>query len=340
MPNLGHILFRIRSVYFIALGLTLVTLAAALLCPDQVAKLHCNAGLGPVCAGAALRQGGLMGRQSAMHASCKPTAEGGKVVLVTGSAGFIGFWAAKQLKARGDGVVGIDNFNSYYPVSLKRARAAELTAAGVLTVEGDINNEALLAHVFQVRAARLATASQACGRRAGAFSGLASGDPYCTLHSACCSRRGARAPMSPDTRSACRLDARSWTLRRRSAAPLARAPPRVFRCASRRTCYTLSPARYHIRDTSDHRRVSAGVPADARAAPRGAGGRALRQGQAAVVHRLERPRHDGALRGGRAAGPAGARQLLLLMYVRPDRSLIAPHSAAKPLMCCNWQRQR
>lgn len=50
----------------------------------------------------------------------------GKHVLVTGSAGFIGFHTAAALRGRGDGVVGFDNFNDYYPVVLKRERAAEL----------------------------------------------------------------------------------------------------------------------------------------------------------------------------------------------------------------------
>ncbi len=47
-------------------------------------------------------------------------------ILVTGAAGFIGFHTAKQLLERGDTVVGLDNFNDYYDVSLKDARAAIL----------------------------------------------------------------------------------------------------------------------------------------------------------------------------------------------------------------------
>ena len=47
-------------------------------------------------------------------------------VLVTGAAGFIGFHTAKQLLDRGETVVGLDNFNDYYDVSLKEARAALL----------------------------------------------------------------------------------------------------------------------------------------------------------------------------------------------------------------------
>lgn len=48
-------------------------------------------------------------------------------LLVTGAAGFIGFHTANALLARGDEVVGIDNFNAYYDVSLKRARLDRLT---------------------------------------------------------------------------------------------------------------------------------------------------------------------------------------------------------------------
>ena len=46
-------------------------------------------------------------------------------ILVTGSAGFIGFFLTKKLLGRGDEVVGIDNINEYYDVNLKYARLAE-----------------------------------------------------------------------------------------------------------------------------------------------------------------------------------------------------------------------
>lgn len=47
-------------------------------------------------------------------------------VMVTGTAGFIGNHVALQLLARGDEVIGIDNLNDYYDVTLKYARLARL----------------------------------------------------------------------------------------------------------------------------------------------------------------------------------------------------------------------
>jgi len=47
-------------------------------------------------------------------------------VLVTGSAGFIGSALSARLLARGDEVIGVDNLNDYYDVSLKQARLARL----------------------------------------------------------------------------------------------------------------------------------------------------------------------------------------------------------------------
>ena len=49
-------------------------------------------------------------------------------ILLTGTAGFIGFHVAKALLERGDRVVGIDNLNDYYDVRLKEARLALLSA--------------------------------------------------------------------------------------------------------------------------------------------------------------------------------------------------------------------
>ena len=51
-------------------------------------------------------------------------------ILVTGAAGFIGMHTSLRLLARGDRVIGLDNLNDYYDVSLKRARLARLQPHG------------------------------------------------------------------------------------------------------------------------------------------------------------------------------------------------------------------
>ena len=51
-------------------------------------------------------------------------------ILVTGAAGFIGYHTAEKLVKRGETVVGLDNFNDYYDVSLKEARAATTSLHG------------------------------------------------------------------------------------------------------------------------------------------------------------------------------------------------------------------
>jgi UDP-glucuronate 4-epimerase len=47
-------------------------------------------------------------------------------ILVTGAAGFIGSHVAHLLIGRGHEVVGLDNMNEYYDVTLKQARLARL----------------------------------------------------------------------------------------------------------------------------------------------------------------------------------------------------------------------
>lgn len=47
-------------------------------------------------------------------------------ILVTGVAGFIGFYKVKRLIKHGDSVVDIDSINAYYDPELKFARLAEL----------------------------------------------------------------------------------------------------------------------------------------------------------------------------------------------------------------------
>jgi len=70
-------------------------------------------------------------------------------ILITGTAGFIGFHLAKRLLARGDHVVGIDNLNDYYEVTLKEARLAQLTGKeGFEFIQGSIADRPLMERTF------------------------------------------------------------------------------------------------------------------------------------------------------------------------------------------------
>ncbi len=63
------------------------------------------------------------------------------IILVTGAAGFIGSHLSERLVARGDRVVGFDNFNSYYDPAIKRRNLAGLARSpGFALVEGDIRD--------------------------------------------------------------------------------------------------------------------------------------------------------------------------------------------------------
>ncbi|KAG6753416.1 hypothetical protein POTOM_043484 [Populus tomentosa] len=82
--------------------------------------------------------------------SGRPKSRNGFRVLVTGAAGFVGMHVSTALRQRGDGVVGLDNFNGYYEKSLKRAREDLLKSKGVFIVEGDINDGVLLTKLFKL----------------------------------------------------------------------------------------------------------------------------------------------------------------------------------------------
>ena len=70
-------------------------------------------------------------------------------VLVTGAAGFIGSHLCESLLARGDRVVGLDNFNAFYDPAIKRGNLAGLTGRpGFTLVEGDIRDGPALARVL------------------------------------------------------------------------------------------------------------------------------------------------------------------------------------------------
>ena len=90
-----------------------------------------------------------------------------KKILVTGAAGFIGFHTAQRLLARGYEVVGLDNLNDYYDVSLKEARLAQLRAAPNFRFERlDLANAQGMAKLFaQERFARVVHLAAQAGVR-------------------------------------------------------------------------------------------------------------------------------------------------------------------------------
>lgn len=62
-----------------------------------------------------------------------------KTYLVTGAAGFIGFFLSKALLEKGATVIGIDNMNDYYDVSLKEARLEILNSLNAQRTQADLN---------------------------------------------------------------------------------------------------------------------------------------------------------------------------------------------------------
>lgn len=68
--------------------------------------------------------------------------------LVTGAAGFIGFHASERLLQAGHQVVGIDNLNEYYDVSLKQARLDLLASPGFSFRKIDLADRENMAHLF------------------------------------------------------------------------------------------------------------------------------------------------------------------------------------------------
>ena len=73
-------------------------------------------------------------------------------VLVTGAAGFVGMFCAKRLLDRGDEVIGVDNLNDYYDVSLKTARLEQLQSnANFLFQKISIEDSDAMASLFSTR---------------------------------------------------------------------------------------------------------------------------------------------------------------------------------------------
>jgi len=74
-------------------------------------------------------------------------------ILVTGAAGFIGMAVALRLLARGDEVLGLDNLNDYYAVSLKNSRLSQLTShANFRFIKMDVADRDGMAALFKAEA--------------------------------------------------------------------------------------------------------------------------------------------------------------------------------------------
>ena len=72
-----------------------------------------------------------------------------KTYLVTGAAGFIGFFLSRKLVEEGCRVIGIDNINDYYDVNLKHARLKQLEPYENFTfIKGDISDKAMITEIF------------------------------------------------------------------------------------------------------------------------------------------------------------------------------------------------
>lgn len=65
-------------------------------------------------------------------------------ILVTGAAGFIGSHTSERLKTLGHEVVGVDNFASYYDISLKKLNAKELSEKNIAIHEIDLQTDNLI----------------------------------------------------------------------------------------------------------------------------------------------------------------------------------------------------
>lgn len=104
--------------------------------------------LRPICY-SAMPSDGPQKRRFETTAAESTKSSTGRVILVTGTAGFVGYHCAKFFKKRGDGVLGLDNFNPYYPVGIKYDRAQDLEDSGVYTIKADLNDRSMLDHILQ-----------------------------------------------------------------------------------------------------------------------------------------------------------------------------------------------
>lgn len=73
-----------------------------------------------------------------------------KVYLITGAAGFIGYFLSKKLLEQGCRVIGVDNINDYYDVNLKYARLEQLKPyEKFIFIKGDISDKKMITNIFE-----------------------------------------------------------------------------------------------------------------------------------------------------------------------------------------------
>lgn len=73
-----------------------------------------------------------------------------KIYIITGAAGFLGFYLSKKLLEKGCRVIGIDNINDYYDINLKYARLEKLKHLEKFTfIKGDIADKAMIMKTFR-----------------------------------------------------------------------------------------------------------------------------------------------------------------------------------------------
>ncbi|MBA5850024.1 SDR family NAD(P)-dependent oxidoreductase [Clostridium sp. cel8] len=73
-----------------------------------------------------------------------------KIYLITGAAGFIGFYLSKKLLEEGCRIIGIDNINNYYDVNLKYARLEKLKLFDkFIFIKGDISDKSMVMDTFK-----------------------------------------------------------------------------------------------------------------------------------------------------------------------------------------------
>lgn len=78
------------------------------------------------------------------------TLDPNKTYLITGVAGFIGYYLSRKLLEQGCKVIGIDNINDYYDVNLKHTRLNQLEPYGNFTfIKGDISDKDMIMRTFE-----------------------------------------------------------------------------------------------------------------------------------------------------------------------------------------------